>query len=56
MKPVIRSLAADDWESVRSIYLDGIATGQATFETEAPTWEHWDSAHLPAPATRCYCK
>jgi len=31
------------------IYLDGIATGQATFETEAPGWEHWDSAHLPAP-------
>lgn len=45
----IRELVAGDWESVRSIYLDGIATGQATFETEAPTWERWDSAHLPTP-------
>jgi L-amino acid N-acyltransferase YncA len=45
----IRTLATDDWESVRSIYLAGMATGQATFETEAPTWERWDGAHLPAP-------
>jgi L-amino acid N-acyltransferase YncA len=45
----IRPLAARDWEFVRSIYLDGVATGQATFETEAPTWERWNEAHLPAP-------
>ena len=44
----IRPLAVGDWEFVRSIYLDGIATGQATFETEAPTWERWNNAHLPA--------
>ena len=25
----------------------GIATGQATFETEAPAWEQWDTSHLP---------
>jgi phosphinothricin acetyltransferase len=36
-----------DWEQVRAIYLEGIATGQATFETEAPTWEQWDAAHHP---------
>jgi phosphinothricin acetyltransferase len=30
---------------VRSIFEEGIATGQATFETEAPTWEAWDGAH-----------
>lgn len=45
----IRVMTAADWESVRSIYLDGITTGQATFETEAPTWTNWNSAHLPAP-------
>jgi phosphinothricin acetyltransferase len=45
----IRLLAADDWESVRAIYLDGIATGQATFETEAPSWEAWDKNHLVIP-------
>ncbi len=36
----------DDWEKVRAIYLEGIATGNATFETTAPSWEEWDSAHL----------
>ena len=36
-----------DWPQVRVIYLEGIATGQATFETEAPTWELWDAAHHP---------
>ena len=45
----IRALTSDDWERVRSIYLEGIATGQATFETQAPSWAEWDSAHLPAP-------
>ena len=45
----IRPLAADDWEVVRSIYQAGIATGQATFETDAPIWEVWNNTHLPAP-------
>lgn len=45
----VRTLAAVDWEFVRCIYLGGIATGQATFETEAPTWEQWNHAHLLAP-------
>ena len=45
----IRTLNAGDWDCLRSIYLEGIATGQATFETLAPSWERWDSAHLPAP-------
>ena len=35
-----------DWDALRSIYIEGIATGNATFETEAPGWEEWDSAHL----------
>ncbi len=30
-----------------SIYLEGIATGDATFETAAPEWEQWDAGHLP---------
>ena len=34
-----------DWEVVRSIYQEGMMTGQATFETQAPTWEYWDSNH-----------
>jgi L-amino acid N-acyltransferase YncA len=43
----IEAMRPEDWESVLSIYLDGIATGQATFETLAPAWEDWDRAHLP---------
>ena len=30
-----------------SIYLEGIATGNATFETLEPTWDEWDRSHLP---------
>jgi L-amino acid N-acyltransferase YncA len=33
------------WESVRAIYAEGIATGNATFETELPSWEKWDLSH-----------
>jgi phosphinothricin acetyltransferase len=36
-----------DWEQVRAIYLEGIASGQATFETDAPAWQHWDAKHQP---------
>jgi phosphinothricin acetyltransferase len=36
-----------DWEQVRAIYLEGVASGQATFEVEAPSWEQWDAAHHP---------
>jgi L-amino acid N-acyltransferase YncA len=43
---VINELAPADWEEVRAIYLEGIAGGQATFETEAPPWEAWDAGHL----------
>lgn len=43
----IEPLSASHWEQVRDIYLEGIATGFATFETDAPAWERWDAAHLP---------
>jgi phosphinothricin acetyltransferase len=36
----------EDWEQVRSIYLEGIGTGNSTFEADAPDWDKWDSAHL----------
>ena len=35
----------DLWPAVREIYREGIATGNATFETELPDWEKWDSSH-----------
>ena len=40
-------MTAADWDSVRAIYLEGIATRNATFETEAPGWEVWNNNHRP---------
>ena len=37
---------AEDWDTVRRIFLEGIATGLATLETDAPDWENWDANHL----------
>jgi L-amino acid N-acyltransferase YncA len=45
MNLVIESMKEGDWEQVREIYQQGIATGNATFETPAPTWEKWNSSH-----------
>jgi phosphinothricin acetyltransferase len=42
----IEPLTADHWEAVRSIYLQGIATGNATFQQAVPGWEEWDAGHL----------
>jgi phosphinothricin acetyltransferase len=44
---IVRELRAEDWPAIRSIYEDGIRGGDATFETEAPSWEDWDAAHPP---------
>ena len=43
----IGEMEAADWPRVRDIYLEGIATGNATFETAAPPWEEWSAKHLP---------
>ena len=37
-----------DWDAVRAIYLEGIATGNSTFEQSAPDWQTWDQGHLPS--------
>ena len=42
-------MRTDDWPAVKAIYEQGIATRQATFETQAPPWQVWDAAHLAAP-------
>jgi len=44
---VVEELRAEHWPEVARIYADGIATGNATFETQVPSWERWDAAHLP---------
>ena len=45
----IRHLRPGDWPEVARIYKEGIATRNATFETEVPSWEAWDAAHLGEP-------
>jgi L-amino acid N-acyltransferase YncA len=45
---LIDTMKESDWEQVCSIYFEGIVTGDATFETEAPSWEKWNAAHLPS--------
>jgi phosphinothricin acetyltransferase len=42
----LRELTHEDWPAVKAIFEQGIAGGQATFETEAPSWEAWDKTHL----------
>ena len=42
---VIEPMTAEDWPAVRRIYAEGIATGDATLEREAPDWDHFDRSH-----------
>ncbi len=42
----IAPMAVDDWPAVLEIYRQGIAAGDATFETDAPEWAAWDGGHL----------
>lgn len=45
---LIAPLTESDWPAVRAIYVEGISTGNATFENSAPEWNQWDSRHLPS--------
>lgn len=45
----IDEMSVADWPAVRAIYAEGIATGQATFETNPPEWQTWDRNHLETP-------
>jgi len=42
----IRTMCPADWDAVHAIYAAGIATGEATFEGEPPTWEAFDAVRL----------
>ena len=42
----IKPMQQEHWEQVKQIYESGIATGIATFETTAPSWEKWNDGHL----------
>ena len=42
----VDALTAGDWPAVGAIFREGIESGDATFESEVPSWEEWDAAHL----------
>jgi phosphinothricin acetyltransferase len=42
-----RPIRQGDWDWIRKIYREGLASGQASFETEPPNWERWDADHAP---------
>jgi len=42
----LRVMESEDWPAVRNIYKEGIATKNATFETDVPDWREWDKDHL----------
>jgi phosphinothricin acetyltransferase len=44
----IDEMTPADWSDVARIYREGLATGLATFEVEAPSWEAWNAGHLPS--------
>ena len=46
MSFAVDTMRPEDWTAVRAIYQEGIATQNATFETDAPEWKAWDQGHL----------
>jgi phosphinothricin acetyltransferase len=47
MNVTIDAMRAEDWDAVRRIYQEGLTTGNASFETQAPAWEAWHAKHHP---------
>ena len=47
IKFIIEPIGPEDWEAVRAIYLERIATGHTTSETKAPPWERRSNSHRP---------
>jgi len=45
--PRVAEMRRADWEAVRRIYLEGIGTGNATFEQRVGGFEDWDRRFLP---------
>jgi phosphinothricin acetyltransferase len=46
VQTLIRAMTDDDAEAVLAIYREGIASGNATFQADAPSWEGWSRGHL----------
>jgi L-amino acid N-acyltransferase YncA len=44
---MMREMQQSDSKSVLEIYRMGLETRNATFETTVPSWQEWDTKHLP---------
>jgi hypothetical protein len=42
----IEVMVDQDWPAVRTIYAEGIQTGNATFEKSPPDWVPWNPGHV----------
>jgi L-amino acid N-acyltransferase YncA len=40
------NIQESDFPEIARIYESGIATGNATFQTQAPTWAEWNKSHF----------
>ncbi len=47
MDLIIRRMKKEHWDQVKAIYLEGIKTGNATFQTDVPTSDSWAKGHIP---------
>ena len=47
MNFIITPMQPADWPAVEEIYCEGLATRNATFETESPGWDKWNAGHHP---------
>lgn len=45
----IAPMTPADADAVLAIYAEGMASGDATFQTDVPGWAEWDAGHLAAP-------
>ena len=46
MEYKIENMVQSDWAQVANIYLEGIKTEIATFQTEVPILEDWNNSHI----------
>ncbi len=46
MNQIVTPMTREDWDAVRGILQEGIATGHASFNTEVPDWDAWNRSHL----------
>ncbi|MFW5988384.1 MAG: N-acetyltransferase family protein [bacterium] len=46
MEYTISILKPQYWDQIKEIYMEGIKSRNATFETEAPNWKEWNKSHI----------